>query len=336
MELDEYDCLIGDRLLTKGGRLLIAGPPSIGKSRQLLDLAVASILGRDWLGIQTYACGARWLVLQTENSNRRLQTDLKTLVKQYGDGFLSNLFIHNTDTEMDAVVGLQLNCDKIARTIQAYQPDIVAIDPLRDFGIGDPNSDADMTATCTTLGQVVRRGNAQRALIILHHALTGRTGAIKAIGYDRAGFPRNNKTLVGWVRGQINISPGSPHNNDTLVISCGRNADGREFKPFAVQRNAETGIYEILPGFDFDGWEREISRGKSGGVRPSYTISEAFEKLPDFARWTHGKLREEIIKKLGCSDTKAKQLIKEGLERDAWHKTRRSGHYTKCASLGLN
>lgn len=334
LKLDPHDCLFGDRLLTKGGRLLIAGPPSIGKSRLLLELAVAAILGEKWLGVPTHARGLPWLILQTENSNRRLQTDLKILVKQYGDGFVKNLFIHTMDTDMDAVVGLESNRDKIAQAIQMYQPEIVAIDPLRDFAIGDLNSDADMTATCAALGQVVRQGNAQRALIIVHHALTGRAGVIKAIGWDRAGFARNSKVLAGWVRGQINIAPGSPDDNDTLVIGCGKVADGKPFTPFAVQRNAETGIYEALPDFDFEAWEREISsRTKSGGVRSSYTIKEAFEKLTDFKGWAFGKLKEEIISKIGCSDTKAKELIKEGRQRGAWHKARRTGHYTKGASL---
>jgi hypothetical protein len=110
----------------------------------------------------------------------------------------------------------------------------------------------------------------------------------------------------------INIAPGSPNNNDTLVIGCGRVADGKEFAPFAVRRNAETGIYEALPGFDFEAWEREISTRRSGGVRRNLTIREAFEKLPDFKNWTFGKLKEEIITTLCCSDTKAKHGTRRG------------------------
>jgi len=336
MKLDEKDCLLGDRLLEKGSKLVLAGQPGVNKSRLVLQLAAASCSGKEWLGFPTFACDMIWLIMQTENSVRRLQMDLRILVKQYGRGFLKQVVIHTLENDMDGLVGLQGNYDRLARTMQRFNPDIFVVDPLRDFGIGDLNTDRDMSLTCLTMGQLVRQGNPQRALIVVQHALTGRAGAIKAVGYERIGFARSNKVLAGWTRAQINIAPGAPDNNDTLVIGCGKNSNGREFMPFAVRRNG-AGIFESFPDFNLEAWMREVStKSRSGSPYKHYSLAEAHGALPDFESWEYGHLVQEIMDKLRCGRTRATELVREGLAHGAWHQARRSKRYTKGASLGLD
>jgi hypothetical protein len=269
LELDENDCLFGDRLLTKGGKLVIAGAAGIGKTRLLLQLATASITGRDLCGLETHAKGLRWLILQTENSNRRLQFELKVLTREFGKDFLNSLFIHTIETDADGFVAL--DNDSAVRRLEAaihkYQPGIVGVDPLRDFRIGNLDTDADMTTTCEALGHIVRAGNPQRGLVALHHALTGKAGASKATGYERSGFARNSKALLSWARAQINIAPGNPDDNDQLVIACGKNNDGKEFPPFAVRLNLDTMMYEPDESFDVDRWRDEITGSKTKRYR---------------------------------------------------------------------
>jgi hypothetical protein len=53
----------------------------------------------------------------------------------------------------------------------------VVFDVLRDFGIGDLNSEEGMTATLSAIERITRQGDPQRIPIVAHHALTGRTGA---------------------------------------------------------------------------------------------------------------------------------------------------------------
>ena len=64
-----------------------------------------------------------------------------------------------------------------------------------------------MTATLTVIGRITRQGDPQRIPVILHHALTGKSGAARATGFDRGSFGRNSKVLLGWVRSQINVAP---------------------------------------------------------------------------------------------------------------------------------
>ena len=79
MEFDDGDRILGDRLLSRGGSLVIAGPGSIGKSRLLLQLGVACRAGLPFVGFETRAQDLTWLILQAENSNRRLQSDFAAL-----------------------------------------------------------------------------------------------------------------------------------------------------------------------------------------------------------------------------------------------------------------
>ena len=95
----------------------------------------------------------------------------------------------------------------------------------------------DQTATRTWLRRWQRlaisppRGNNQRAIVLLHRALTGKAGAVKASGFTSARALRNSRFLHGWTRAQINIAPGSADNNDALVITCGKNSNSKEFAP---------------------------------------------------------------------------------------------------------
>jgi hypothetical protein len=318
IKLDPNDCLLGDRLLSKSGKLVIAGQAGIGKSRLLLQLAAASDSGKPWCGIETHARGLRWLILQTENSNRRLQLDLRALEHQYGSEFLEHVFIRTIEGE--ELLSLS-NSASIESVIRKIQPDIIAWDPLRDFGIGNLDSDEGMTATVLAIGKLCRRGNPNRAIVILHHAITGKVGAAKFIGWERSGFARNSKVLLSWARAQINVAPGNPDNNDTLVMLCGKNNDGKEFSPFAVNLDPDAMIYEMDDSFDLDEWREQIGADK----RPDRSI-----KIP--ALLESGPLKKADLAKvakaeLKCSQSGAYKLIDKADERGLIKLNRKTDMY---------
>jgi RecA-family ATPase len=148
------------------------------------------VLGRGFLGWETRAENLKWLFLQTENGNLRLQADLAASAQRVDDA----IKIHTLESDDDGF--MRLSNDKVVAGIEALihetKPDIIVFDPLRDFNIGDLNSDADMA----TIGRITRKGNPKRIPLIIHHARTGKAGIAKAIGFDRAGFGRNSKVLM--------------------------------------------------------------------------------------------------------------------------------------------
>ncbi|MGA3144500.1 MAG: AAA family ATPase [Verrucomicrobiota bacterium] len=267
MTFDDSDRIIGDRLLATGQSLAICGAGGVGKSRLLLLLLACIAGARRFLTFDTFKPEMKWLVLQTENSNRRLQQDLAPIKSWLGDDWLrftECVTIHTIETDSDAFVNLD-DPDAVARieaAIQNHKPDGIAIDPLADFAAGDLNKDADMKLTLQSLSRLCRRGNPKRSIIVLHHAITGRGGAAKATGYDRASFARNSKMLHAWARGQINLAPVDPDSNDRLIVACGKCSNGREFQTFAVRLNPDTMIYECDPTVDVSQWERDITGTK--------------------------------------------------------------------------
>jgi hypothetical protein len=262
---DESDRILGDRLLAKGQSLVVVGSGGLGKSRFLLQLAVATITGRPFVGFETRGQDLRWIILQAENSNRRLQSDFARLREWTGPKVWprvnEQLLIHTLESDADGFMSLDNPAAqrRIADAITEAKPDVVCFDSLYNFGIGDLNKDEDMGATLLTISRLARAGNPERAIVVLHHALTGRAGAARANGYDRSSFGRNSKILHSWTRGQLNIAPGTSENNDTLVLTCGKLANGQEFPPFAVRLDHDSMIYEVAEGFDISEWQGEMT-----------------------------------------------------------------------------
>jgi hypothetical protein len=305
---DEHVCLLGDRLLAKGQSLVIAGQPGLGKSKLALQFTFACITGRDWCGLVTHGRRLRWLVLQTENSTARLQEDLAALTTWAGPEFdqsLLHIQIIRNDEDGFLCLDDKATVARISATIQLVQPDIIIADPLRDFGIGDLNSDADMIATLRELSRLARLGNPDRALVLLHHALTGRAGVAKAFGLERAGFARNSKVLLGWTRAQINVIPGQEDSNEVLVLTCGKNSNGKEFSPVAIQRNSD-GIYEVVDDFDIDSWRQEILSGKVRRVFSPNIVTKIHWPQRELEKKQLAKL---IVEETGCGKSRAYSLI---------------------------
>ncbi len=278
MVFDDSDIILGDRLFAKGQSLVIAGQGGLGKSRLILQIAASVISGGKCLVFDSAGSHLRWLILQTQNSNRRLKDDFKRLkvwlsVEDW-QRFNEQVTIHTLENDEDGFVSLDSldNQIGIETAILDTEPDIVVIDPLDEFGIGDLNKDTDMKATLQLLSRICRKGNPQRGIVVLHHAITGRSGAAKATGYDRASFARNSKSLHAWTRGQINLVSFDEDNYDRLVVACGKCSNGREFQPFAIRLNPDTMIYECDPTANVKEWASGINgRDRNGPPTPTTT-----------------------------------------------------------------
>jgi hypothetical protein len=169
--------------------------------------------------------------------------------------------IHTLENDSDGFVSLDLpeNRAAIIEAVEDSGADIVCLDPLNDFSIGDLNKDSDMKATLTAASQSIRKGGFERGIIVSHHALTGKAGAAKATGYDRSSFARNSKSLLAWTRAQINLAAVDPDSNDRLIVGCGKCSNAREFPAFAVKLNPETMFYEPDDSVDIKAWTEGLA-----------------------------------------------------------------------------
>src|SRR5205823_14962908 len=79
MSFDDKELVLTNGYLARGEGTAFCGMGGVGKSRLVMQLALCCRTGRDFLGWPTQGRELRWLFLQTENSCRRLQYDLRRM-----------------------------------------------------------------------------------------------------------------------------------------------------------------------------------------------------------------------------------------------------------------
>jgi len=272
MEFDEADNYMGDRILAAGQSCTLLGPGGVGKSRLAMQLALCMITGRRFLDLDTHAPDKKWLFIQTENNNRRLHHDLRNmalnlrLTDEVIQRVNKSLYIHTIETDEDAFLNLmdpQLYA-KIHALIQEVKPDFIVWDPLNSLTDADLNSDMDMRALVSAISRVTRAGNPNRVPLVLHHSLTGKAGAAKAVGWDKASYGRNSKVLQAWTRAQINLSPRDADDANLLLISCGKNNNGKPFPESGIVFNEAMGLYLKDENFSAEEFREEVGLAKAG------------------------------------------------------------------------
>lgn len=311
MEFDDSDCHFGDRVIASGQPVTILGPGGVGKSRMVMQLAMCMVVGAPFLGMPTHGQDLRWLFIQSENSNRRLKKDISAMV--FGLGLVEEikrvnrcLFFHTIETDCDTFLDLEDKRDEgeISALIEDVNPHFVVFDPLNTFTSLDLNTDQGMKAVCQSLSRVVRRGNPDRVPVVVHHSLTGKNGAARAVGWDKASYGRNSKVLQAWTRAQINITPADPEDRSKLVVSCGKNNNGADFPEIGAVLDGK-GIYRVDPDFDPEAFREKI------GADSSRSQAMRAEDVPGLFTGTVTKqeLVNKVMKECGCSKPTAYRVV---------------------------
>ncbi len=251
-------------IFAKGQPFSIVGPAGVGKSRLGLQLAVCMMTGTPFLDWPVQKHDLVWLIIQTENSNPRLQSDLVALRRWVGEKAWKdverNLRIHTLEADHDAFLSLDdtINSNLIYQSILAHKPGVILFDPFNAFGNGNLNTDAGMLATCRGLQKLATLRDPDTSIVILHHSLAGKQGMRKAVGPDSGAYAKGSKAFTQWMRGQLNIAPGHERDNTRLVVSCGKNSNGPRFEPFGIILDPVTMVYEVDDSFDLDTWQEEL------------------------------------------------------------------------------
>ena len=307
MEFDESDNHFGDRIIAASQPVTILGPGGIGKSRLLMQLAFCMITGRPFLGIETHAREKKWLIFQTENSNRRLKMDITKMVmgmrfQKEDTQLIDRCFvIHTVEKDEDTFLDLETQeIEHIEQAIADHNPHFVAFDPLNTFTSLELNNDRDMKAVVTALSRAVKKGNPHRVPVVIHHSATGKLGAAKAVGWDKSSFGRNSKALFAWTRAQINLAPQDPDNSALMVMACGKNNNGAHFPEMGLMFDEPTGIYQVNPDFDPEEFRQSVGLEKRNDskkitVTPAQ-VADLFDGSIDRAALVRG-----IIAETGCS-----------------------------------
>ena len=282
-------------LLTMGLPTAIVGAPGVGKSRITLQAAICTVLGLPFIDFPTHGPGLKWLFLQTENSMRRLQSDLRRMTRQFSVEQRKKLsecirFLDIGAKDFGSICMNDGHADKLAiqETLRVFRADVCVIDPLRDAGAGDMNKDADMTATCKGIMATLRAINPRCTPLVVHHGRTGTLESAKVFGGDAGSFARNSKVLLGWLRSQINVAAAGDEWPDVVIFGCGKCSDGPRWDAFAAKLDTETMLYDRIE-FDLNEWGesmKEQSKKGKGVTKRLFTVDDLFAVLD--AEWLTG------------------------------------------------
>jgi replicative DNA helicase len=318
MTFDEADNYFGDRIMAAGQACTLLGPGGIGKSRLSMQLAVCMITGREFLDMSTRAKNMKWLFVQSENNNRRLHYDLNNMIAALGltqdEITLLNqhLFIHTLENDVDSFLNLinPQNYAAVHALIQDVKPNFVQWDPLNSLTDNDLNSDMDMRAVVSAISRITRQGDHNRVPFVLHHSLTGKIGAARAVGWDKASYGRNSKVLQAWTRAQINLAPREADNPNLLIMSCGKNNNGKAFPEIGVEFDEDAGIYIRDDSFDPEEFREEVGIN-TGQFKARYTKDLLLEELSVLDGTKPTALRRLMDEKHGMSKSHFYRFARE-------------------------
>lgn len=318
---DESENILGDYLLSAGEMALLIGPPDIGKSRLSCQLIFDILLGRaHWLNeLPILRNDMRILLLQTENSQRRLQIDFGAQLKgcslDQRRVVSDRLRFHVPVSLADRDISLDRkeNVTRLARTVRNAKPDIVLIDPYIDLFAGDSENDSVQTRrTVQAIFEFCHAWSRKTAILVVHHSKPGREAAAGAMGWDRGSYARGSKALMAAARSQINVAPGDEEGR-SLVIACGKNNNGKKFTPFAVSLG-EGMVYQKVQDFDAEKWKTEVA-GRKRGSGPLIDPSSVFCRLPeDKSEVSSADVVRGIMDTHGCAERSAQRAIARAVE----------------------
>ena len=269
-ELPERVSVWGRGIIVLGQLSSILGQGGTGKSRFAMQLAIFQILGRDFAGFRTHQTPLKHLLIGTENSIHRQQHELRKMISNFTDDEKAligeHLFFHVVESLDDAFINI--GSDEIVTkwrlTLEQVLPDCIYIDPFGEVIVGDSNKDADVRHTLRELTKICRRHSHDTAIVVIHHARTGRGNIAQAVGYDKGNYGIGSKALYSGVRSQINLAPADAEDSSRIVLSCGKSNDAKPFKPMGLKMDEVTMHYEPDDTFDLKAWLDDVEGKRNG------------------------------------------------------------------------
>ena len=336
-EIPPKKSILGDGMIVMGQLTTLIGQGGTGKSRVAMQIALAQVLGWTFAGFKTHPEPLKHLLIGTENSIHRQQSDLRKMTAALDDQqrqqLGKSLFFHVVESIDDAFINigsLEIR-SKWQCTLEQIQPDCIYVDPFGEVNVGDINKDADVRATLRELTKLCRRHNHESAIVIIHHGRTGRQNIAQAVGWDKGNFALGSKALYSGSRSQINIAPADPEDSSKIILSCGKSNDAKPFDTVGLKLNEDTMLYDTDRHFDLNAWKDDVE-GKHSGQ--SASIKDVILVLRDGAK-THTAICTAVINSTDCSKSTVKRRLADAIQKGYVRKTTDNTYFATQKALTL-
>ncbi len=170
--------MVGSRLLTQGGTMVIGGPPKVGKSDFILSFAMHMAAGQDFMNF-AIETPLRVFYLQAEIQYPYLKERIQktTLAREVLEKAGQNLFV---TPQLQMILNDEGLAHVIASVRQCFPdapPDVIIVDPIRNVFDGGPDDggmgENDNTAMMFFLRERIERLrlalNPKAAVVLVHH-----------------------------------------------------------------------------------------------------------------------------------------------------------------------
>jgi hypothetical protein len=273
-------------VLTAGGVLQLTGAGKIGKSMLLLNMAYGLALGRDALsfGIDK---PRRVLYLNGENSPGTMQERLRCLRDYYcidhegAELVRQNLLFTSAGVMLPRPEAIK----EMRGNLAEIRPEILILDPLKNFFSGEENSADNMREFMAAVRQLMAEFSL--TVIIVHH-----TGKKQNENHLYSG--RGSSVLGDDAEATASFQKdGSEKGRFTLSVT-GRNCD--EFTLHLVRQPERWFLYSLADAPE---------------PKPDHTLIEIIDELPDEFRT--GQFYETAERR-GLSDSTAKRRLADARE----------------------
>lgn len=161
---DPPEQLIGNGVLPQKGILLIHGAPKSGKSLLTLNLALKLSSGESWLGFDVNRSN-RVLIIQAEVTYYAIRDRLTQMVG-------SN--VYKEDFYITDAIGFDImsKIQRIRDWINQFYPDVIIIDPLKDYHYRNENDNSEMALVMMEFRKITLEHEV--SIILVHHSRKGK------------------------------------------------------------------------------------------------------------------------------------------------------------------